>query len=156
MPIQTVPGQARELWAQACVRHIGDVFEAIERAGDPGLFKALAALMALPITMLPDRQASWCRAQQTTLCLLCIVQDEPLQEKDDDGESSPGWRLPVALQPTLLRLPFPAPWPMGTSPRPPRQLTLKSCSSPLPRSLQSFSVFTPKPKQPVCPHTKVA
>jgi hypothetical protein len=32
-PVQTVQGQAKSLWAQACVRHIDDALEAIERRG---------------------------------------------------------------------------------------------------------------------------
>jgi hypothetical protein len=151
MPIQTVPGQARELLAQACVRHIGDVFEAIEHGGDPGLFKAVAALMALPITMLPDRQASWRRAQQMTLCLQRIVRDEPLQEKDDDGEASPGWRLPRGPAAHLTAATFPALWLMGISPRPPRQLTLKSCSSPLPNHCRA-SASSPKSQNSLFAH----
>jgi hypothetical protein len=94
-PTQTVPGQARDLWAQACLRHVEDLLQALDRGEGVGLPAATAALMNLPTRALADRQASRRRGQRVVGRLERITRAEPLTGDDpSDERDAPAHRRP--------------------------------------------------------------
>jgi hypothetical protein len=94
-PAQTVPGQARDIWAQACTRHIDVVLQAVDHGQGTGLPAAAASLMSLPTRVLADSQASRRRALSIVARLERIKLDEPI--RDDNSNDGPA---PTAHRPT--------------------------------------------------------
>jgi cytoskeletal protein RodZ len=143
-PAQTVPGQARDLWMQACTHHIDEVLQAIVRGQGAGVSAATTSLMSLPARVLADSQASRRRGQRIVACLERIIHDEPIQDENSNDGPAPTARRPTRGPASKLQ-PSAATSPTATSQTRQTKSTPRCCSPPQTRSSLTSNDSTPRP-----------